>query len=103
MDTLTPAWQDFFGSSEPGRRLAYLLERSNQAALQTGLEPLLEQALDLMIEACRAKAGLLYLPEPETGALVCRAAQGGRSISGAGLGERNQFGGCVRLGQENRS
>lgn len=91
MDTLSSARQDLFGSSEPGRRLAYILERSNQAAVQTGLEPLLEQALDLMIEACRAKAGLLYLPEPETGALVCRAAKGVGLVQGQGLGGETSF------------
>jgi HD-GYP domain-containing protein (c-di-GMP phosphodiesterase class II) len=86
MDTLLPAWQDLLGSPDAGRRLAHLLERANRAAVQTGLEPLIEQALGLMIEACHAQAGLLYLPEQETGALVCRAAQGVGGLQGRNLG-----------------
>jgi len=86
MDNPPRTIQDLFGGSDLGRRFAYFLERSNQVSAQTELKNLLDQALELMMEACQAKAGLLYLPEQETGELICKAARGGNDIQGRGLG-----------------
>lgn len=76
MDDPLRALSERFSGSDSGRRLAYLLERSRRVMAQTNLQELLEQALELFLEACQAQAGLLYLTEQETGRLYCRVARG---------------------------
>lgn len=100
MDTLSLAWQDLLGSPSAGRRMAYLLEQANQVAMQTGLEPLLERSLALMVEASQAQAGLLYLPEQETGALVCCRAQGLGDLQGRTLGGETSLVGRAFAGEK---
>jgi len=66
-------------------RFVYFMERSNQVSAQPDLKTLLEQTLALIMEACQAQAGLLYLPEEETDWLVCEAARGIKVPLGRGL------------------
>ncbi len=43
--------------------LLHFLERANRIAAITDLDPLLDETLGLLVDACGASAGLLYLPE----------------------------------------
>jgi HD-GYP domain-containing protein (c-di-GMP phosphodiesterase class II) len=69
-------YQNLFGDTEQGRRAALFLERANLVTAQVDFRVLLQQALELMMEACQASVGVLYLPDVETGELICMAIQG---------------------------
>ena len=92
MDNSPRAAQDFFGGSDLGRRFAYFVDRSNQLAVQTEFKTRLEQALELLMEACGAQAGLLYLTQLETGELGCGAARGITDLQRCGLAEASIVG-----------
>jgi HD-GYP domain-containing protein (c-di-GMP phosphodiesterase class II) len=66
-------------------RFVSLMERSNQVSAQPDLKIFVDQALGLIMEACQAQAGLLYLPEEETGRLVCQAVKGIKDLHRGGL------------------
>lgn len=76
-----------------------VVHRANQIAAGNDLDALLEQALDLFVEAAGAEAGTLYLYDPERDELVFRVVRGdpqsrrllgsrmpaGRGLAGAAL------------------
>jgi transcriptional regulator with GAF, ATPase, and Fis domain len=76
MDHPSQAFQD---------RFVYFMERSNQVSAQMELKTLLDQVLALIMEACQAQAGFIYLLEQETGWLVCETARGISNPQGRGL------------------
>lgn len=57
-------------------RLLAVLERANQIASKTGLNELLNQMLDLILEVSGANAGTLYLLDEETNELVFEVVKG---------------------------
>jgi HD-GYP domain-containing protein (c-di-GMP phosphodiesterase class II) len=59
-------------AGEQAEELLGWLRRANQAAAATRLEDLLEQVLHLLIEACGASGGALYLPRKEGDDWICR-------------------------------
>ena len=66
-------------------RFVYFMERSNQVSAQPELKTLLDQVLGLIMEACQAQAGLIYLPDEEMGGLVCEAARAIKHLQGRDL------------------
>ncbi len=64
------------GGAEDARVLVHWLERANQVASATHLDELLGRFLELMVDVCEAKGGLVCLLDPKEDELVCRATMG---------------------------
>ncbi len=56
--------------------LARLLERANQIAVTTHLGTLLDQTLELILDICCSRGGMIFLQEKPTGHLVFKVARG---------------------------
>jgi HD-GYP domain-containing protein (c-di-GMP phosphodiesterase class II) len=80
-----------------------VLERANQAAAVSGLVELIENTLGLLVDICRARAGLFYLFDHEASELICLATfnlpDGGNVLSQRVARDRGEAGASLRQGE----